>query len=146
MVPENLILFLPNFVTRIPFLNYDLSKINIVNYASCSCGAPREDVYHYFFTCPNYAEIRLTMTNNLNWIQTIDLNLLTCESGVLTYEENINILKHVFNFIKSSERFLVAQLFDKNLLSNLASIQHNLLINSLIVYNIFLYVLYACSE
>jgi hypothetical protein len=50
MVPENLILFLPNFVTRIPFLNYDLSKINIVNYASCSCGAPREDVYHYFFT------------------------------------------------------------------------------------------------
>jgi hypothetical protein len=78
---------------------------------------------------------------NLNWVQTIDLNLLTCGSDDLTYEENINILKHVFNFIKSSERFLVAQLFDKNLLSNLASIQHNLLINSLIVYNIFLYVL-----
>ena len=66
-----------------------------------------EDAYHYFFTCPNYTEIRLTMMNNLNWIQTIDLNLLTCESDVLTYEENINILKHVFNLIKSSERFLV---------------------------------------
>jgi hypothetical protein len=25
----------------------------------------------------------------------------------LTYEENINIIKHVFNFIKSSKRFLV---------------------------------------
>jgi hypothetical protein len=66
-----------------------------------------EDVYHYCFTCPNYTEIRLTMMNNLNWIQTIDLNLLTCGFDVLAYEENINILKHVFNFIKSSERFLV---------------------------------------
>ena len=35
---------------------------------------------------------------------------------------------------------------DDYLLSNLASIQHNLFINSLIIYNIFLYVLYACSE
>jgi hypothetical protein len=43
----------------------------------------------------------------LNWVQTIDLNLLTCGSDDLTYEENINIFKHVFNFIKSSERFLV---------------------------------------
>jgi hypothetical protein len=108
MVPENLILFLPNFATRIPFsLNYDISKVNIVNDASCSCGAPLEDAYHYCFTCPNYAEIRLTMMNNLNWVQTIDLNLLICGSDVLAYEENINILKHIFNFIKSSERFLV---------------------------------------
>ena len=37
---------------------------------------------------------------NLNWVQTIDLNLLTCGSDDLTYEENINIFKHVFNFIK----------------------------------------------
>ena len=66
-----------------------------------------EDVCHYLFTCPNYTEIRLTMMNNLNWVQTVDLNLLTCGSDVLTYEENINILKHFFNFIKSSERFLV---------------------------------------
>jgi hypothetical protein len=85
MVPENLILFLPN---------------------SYSCGAPRENVYHYFCTCPNYAEIRLTMMKNLNWVRTIDLNLLTCGSADLTYEENINICKHVFNFIISSERFL----------------------------------------
>jgi hypothetical protein len=89
------------------FLDYDLSKINIVNDAPCSCGAPREDVYHYCFTCPNYTETRVTMMNNLNWVQTIDLNQLTCGSDVLTYEENINILKHVFNFIKSSLRFLV---------------------------------------
>ena len=54
-----------------------------------------------FFNCPNYAEIRLIVMNNLNWVQTSDLNLLTCGSDDITYEENINIIKHVFNFIKS---------------------------------------------
>jgi hypothetical protein len=45
------------------------------------------------------------MMNNLNWVQTSDLNLniLTPGSDDLTYEENINIIKHVFNFIKSSK-------------------------------------------
>jgi hypothetical protein len=33
-------------------LNYDLSKVNIVSDAACSGGAPREDAFHYFFTCP----------------------------------------------------------------------------------------------
>ena len=91
------------------FLNYDLSKVNIVNDAACSCGAPREDAFHYLFSCPNYTDIRRIMMNNLNWVQTSDLNLnlLTCGSDDLTYEENINIIKHVFNFIKSSKRFLV---------------------------------------
>ena len=54
----------------------------------------------FFFTCPNYTEIRLTMMKILNWVQTIDLNLLTYGSDDLTYKENINIFKHVFNFIK----------------------------------------------
>ena len=63
------------------------------------------NVYHYFVTCLTYTEIRLTMMNNLNCVQTIDLNLLICGSDDLTYEENINILKHVFNFIKSSDLF-----------------------------------------
>ena len=99
-----------------------------------------------FLLVQTILKIKLTMMKNLNWVQTIDMHLLTCGSHDLTYEENINIFKHVFNFIKSSERFLLIQLLDKYLLSNLASIQPNLFINSLIVYNIFLYVLYACSK
>jgi hypothetical protein len=53
------------------------------------------------FTCPNYTEIRRIMMNNLNWVQTSDLNLnlLTRGSVDLTYEENINIIKHVLQFI-----------------------------------------------
>ena len=63
-------------------------------------------VYNHF-SCPNYTEIRLAMMKNLNWVQTSDLNLLTCGWDDLTYEENTNIIKHVFNLIKSSKRFLV---------------------------------------
>jgi hypothetical protein len=37
-----------------------------VNDAACSCGATWEYAYHYCFTWPNYAEIRLTMMKNLN--------------------------------------------------------------------------------
>ena len=70
------------------FLNFDLSKLNIVNDAACSCGAPREDAFHYFFNCPNYTEIRRIMMNNLNWVQTSDLNLnlLTRAVGKQTHD------------------------------------------------------------
>ena len=105
--PRKLNIILTQLPNSYSFLNYDLSKVNIVNDDGCSCGAPREDAFHFFLTCPNYTEIRLIMMNNLNWIQTSDLNLLTSGSDDLTYEENINIIKHVFNLIKSSKRFLV---------------------------------------
>jgi hypothetical protein len=66
-----------------------------------------------FFNCPNYTEIRRIMMNNLNWVQTSDLNLnlLTRESDDLTYEENINIIKHVFNFIKSYTCHYMVQVY-----------------------------------
>jgi hypothetical protein len=70
-----------------------LDGCEVGNDAACSCGAPREDAYHYFFTCPNYTEIRLTMMKNLNWVQTIDLNPLTCGSDDLTY------VKHVSGYV-----------------------------------------------
>ena len=107
--PRKLNIILNQFRNSFSFLNYDLSKVDIVNDAACSCSAPREDAFHYLFTCPNYVEIRRIMMNNLNWVQTSDLNLnlFTCGSDDLTYEEHINIIKHVFNFIKSSKRFLV---------------------------------------
>ena len=105
--PRKLNIILTQLRNTYSFLNYDLSKVNIVNDAPCSCGTPRADAFHYFVTRPNNTEIRLIMMNNLNWVQTSDLNLLTYGSDDLTYEENINIIKHVFIFIKSSKRFLV---------------------------------------
>jgi plasmid rolling circle replication initiator protein Rep len=48
--------------------------IVIINDAACTLHGKMHTI---FFTCPNYAEIRLTMMKNLNWVQTLDLNLLT---------------------------------------------------------------------
>jgi hypothetical protein len=62
--PRKLNIILTQLRNSYSFLNYDLSKVNIVNDAACSCGASQEDAFHYFFTCPNYAEIRLIMMNN----------------------------------------------------------------------------------
>jgi ssDNA-specific exonuclease RecJ len=49
---------------------------------------------HYFFTCPNYTEIRRIMMNNLNWVQTSDLNLnlLTNDHSEHTYNTYRDIL------------------------------------------------------
>ena len=105
--PRKLNIILTQLRNSYSFLNYDLSKVNIVNDAACSGGAPREDAFHYFFTCPNYAEIRRIMMNKSLVCTQFNLNLLTRGSVDLTYEENINIIKHVNNFIKSSKTFLV---------------------------------------
>ena len=78
--PRKLNIILTQLRNSYSFLNYDLTKVNIVNDAACSYRAPREDACHYVFTCPKYTEIRLNMMKNLNWVQTIDLNLLTCGS------------------------------------------------------------------
>jgi hypothetical protein len=46
---------------------------------------------------------------NLNWLPNycaLDLTLLTCGNPTLPYEQNEIIFKHVFEYIKRSERFL----------------------------------------
>ena len=77
---------------------------------SCRCGAIREDSYHFFFDCSHYSNIRHTLFQNLNWLPNycvLDLTLLTCGNPTLSYEQNEIIFKHVFEYIKRSERFLV---------------------------------------
>ena len=92
------------------FLNYDLFKVNIVSDPSCRCGANREDSYHFFFDCSHYSNIRHTLFQNLNWLPNycaLDLTLSTCGNPTLSYEQNEIIFKHVFEYIKRSDRFLV---------------------------------------
>jgi hypothetical protein len=46
--PRKLNIILTQLRNSYSFLNYDLSQVNIVNDAACSCGAPREDAFHYY--------------------------------------------------------------------------------------------------
>ena len=92
------------------FLNYDLYQVNIVSDPSCRCGANREDSYHFFFDCSHYANMRYKLFHNLSWLPNdcaIDLKLLTSGNPILSNEQNEIIFKHVFEYIKRSERFLV---------------------------------------
>ena len=108
--PRKLNIILTQLRCFASFLNYDLFQVNIVSDPSCRCGANREDSYHFFFDCSHYSNIRHTLFQNLNWLPNycvLDLTLLTCGNPTLPYEQNEIIFKHVFEYIKMSERFLV---------------------------------------
>ena len=92
------------------FLNYDLCKVKILSNASCNCGAPCENYYHFLFDCDKYTDNMEIIFNTLNWLPSninIDVNLLTKGSDFLTYQENTTIFKHAFKYIKDSNRFTI---------------------------------------
>ena len=94
------------------FINYDLFKVNILSNPPCSCGAIREDSYHYFFECPLYNGIRNDLLNCLHCLSNdcyLDLNLLFFCNSTLTNEQKELELKKVFGYIRKSERFLIVQ-------------------------------------
>ena len=65
---------------------------------------------HFFFDCSHYANMRYKLFHNLSWLPNdcaIDLKLLTSGNPILSNEQNEIIFKHVFEYIKRSERFLV---------------------------------------
>ena len=108
--PRKLNIILTQLRCFTSFLNYDLFQVNIVSYPSCRCGANREDSYNFFFDCSHYSNIRHILFQNLSGLPNycvLDLTLLTCGNPTLSYEQNEIILKHVFENIKRSERFLV---------------------------------------
>ena len=107
--PRKLNIILTQLRNSSSFLNYDLYKVNIISNPHCSCGA-REDVRHFFFDCINYVDIRRELFNSLVWLPghiTIDVKLLTSGHISLSYDENVDIFRHVFKFIKESKRFLI---------------------------------------
>ena len=110
--PRKLNIVLTQFRCSATFLSYDLFKVNIISNPSCSCGAIREDSYHYFFECPLYNGIRNDLLNCLDWLPNdchLDLNLLIFGNSTLTNEQNELVLKKVFDYIRKSERFLIVQ-------------------------------------
>ena len=109
--PRRLNVLLTQLRCNASFLNWDLSRVNIINDSSCQCGFSREDSHHYFFDCPIYIQARRTLIANLEWLPaecTINLNLLTCgNNDILSVEENNLVFKRVYDYIKKSKRFLL---------------------------------------
>jgi hypothetical protein len=108
--PRKLNIILSQLRCFASFLNDDLFQVNLVSDPSCRCGANSGDSYHFFFDCSHYTNMRHTLFQNLNWQPNycvLDLTLLTCCNPTLSYEPNEIIFKHLFEYIKRSERCLV---------------------------------------
>ena len=86
--PRKLNIVLTQIRCQASFLNHDLFRVNIVASPSCNkCGSDIENAYHYFFECAYYAQIRVTLLQNLSWLPEncrLDLNLLTSGNTALT--------------------------------------------------------------
>ena len=88
-------------------LKADLYGVNIIPYPACSCGAPIENVDHYFFECPLYTNQRNNPFINLNRLQINDADVAVLTTGFHNYDENIyrSIIQLPIKFIKDSQRF-----------------------------------------
>ena len=65
-----------------------------------------EDNQHFFFDCPAYDNIRdILFRNLLHYHVNLDLNLFLFGDISLSFEENIEIVKEVQEYIKNSKRF-----------------------------------------
>jgi hypothetical protein len=87
------------FFTGIDFVS--VSLIFLLDFGKDhTCGANREDSYHFFFDCSHYANMRYKLFHNLSWLPNdcaIDLRLLTSGNPILSNEQNEIIFKHVFD-------------------------------------------------
>ena len=93
--------------------NYLLSR-NLSVSSACTCGAPYEDLVHFFLHCPIHSYQRsqfLTAFNNMNIEFANQLNennlvrLFTTGSPKLSNTMNQNVLQNTMNFISSTKRF-----------------------------------------
>ena len=107
-IHTNLIVYVWNYALccmHILYCVYNMYMSYTIAYIECM----PTNVYMYV-NWMLYSNIRHTLFLNLNWLPNycaLDLTLLTCGNPTLPYEQNEIIFKHVFEYIKRSERFLV---------------------------------------
>ena len=101
-------------------LNAHLASHGIGESHTCQCGFPMEDVHHFFFICPKFAAYRPPLIAALaEAIASISLradvlvqgprakvNLLLNGSPLLSFNENLSLVKSVQLFIFRSRRFI----------------------------------------
>lgn len=88
-------------------LNFDKHSDHLIDNSSCVCGAPSEDLVHFFFQCPLYNDLRHHILSIYNLLGYVNLQCLLCGIRNVHVPDQINtlILSHVNLYIKSSKRF-----------------------------------------
>ena len=86
-------------------LNDDLYRIGVVNSPSCSCGARRENSFHFFMICPKYLAIRQHLHSELIKTAKYSIGTILYGDKELSVKKNNEIVDLVHNFITNSNRF-----------------------------------------
>ena len=86
-------------------LNDDLYRIGVVNSPACSCGARRENQFHFFMTCPKYVNIRQQLHSEIIKVARFSIGTVLYGDKELSVKTNIDIAELVHNFITNSGRF-----------------------------------------
>ena len=87
-------------------LNFDLYSKNIVESPLCTCTRREvENAYHFFFTCPLYADQRNNLNLTISQYTTVTLNVLLFGDDTLPLSSNVAIFKCVQKYISDTKRF-----------------------------------------
>ena len=86
-------------------LNFDLYRNRIRTDSVCDCGSEREDAEHFFFQCHNYNKDRLRLFQKTRRFHPLNLETLLYGRDTLSYDDNLEIFKHVQQFIRDTHRF-----------------------------------------
>jgi hypothetical protein len=87
-------------------LNNDLTTyLHVRDDALCRCGDGPEDANHYLLRCTLHTDVRCVMLAEIN-CEDVSVNDLLYGKDGNSLQENINILKAVFEFIRSTNRLL----------------------------------------
>ena len=93
-------------------LNSDLNLKHLCDSQTCRCGFIREDADHYFFSCPNYTNERVTLFNEIrNYLSIYTENLLFRNDSLID-QENTNIFIVVQTYVKNTGRFADSNFYE----------------------------------
>ena len=87
-------------------LNGHLFINHLIENSSCSCGAPVEDSYHFFFICPYYHRHRRVLISDVERFCTPTLEVLLYGSATCSPDDNLLILNSVQRYLLESGRFI----------------------------------------
>ena len=106
-------------------LNNQRFEYDLIDYSTCNCGAPKEDISHFFIDCPRYAAHRTTLLDQLkdiielasentpnldlreDTLKTFFISLILYGKDALGMKNNIRLFQIVHKYIIDSNRFIV---------------------------------------
>ena len=86
-------------------LNAHLYGLHVIDSPACACSYSTENVEHFFLDCPLYSTQRLILRDAVSEFADFTVHNLLFGDDTIDFNNNIEIVLAVHDFIKDSERF-----------------------------------------